>query len=300
MKQLSSFESVIECIVIVKQLPKLLLNHLDAWGITLIIGLVALVLHERLEVNLLGVPVVLAFCYWLGFAVNDYFDAPFDGQDAAKGRRNFFVQVPVKRWQAVGFFILVSLGLGIFFAQFGWKGAVVVACGLGAIWGYSAPPLRLKSRPVFDLLMHIFFVQTFPYMATVLLVGLAWTQMDAALISIFVLTSLSAQLEQQIRDYAVDVLTDHNFTVTFGRQVSSRLMLAASAALIVLFPFYILAGILPVFLLPFGLIFLPMLLHRFFRDTLAARSELLGRVMLIAALIYAGYVSTSGLLNLWK
>ncbi|MCA0456406.1 MAG: UbiA family prenyltransferase [Chloroflexi bacterium] len=286
--------------IMLKQVSNLIFNHADAWGITLIIGIVALIGHESFKVELLGVPVVMAFCYWLGFAVNDYFDAPFDAQEAKKGARNFFVGVKLSRLNAGILFAGISVALGVFFAQFGVKGLLVVACGLLAIWAYSAPPLRLKSRPIADLLMHMFFVQTFPYLATMLLVGLEWSRLDTALVSIFVLTSLSAQLEQQIRDYAVDVLTDHNFTVTFGRQVSSRLMLAASGTLIVLFAYYILAGILPLFILPFGLIFLPMLLHRFFRDTLAARSELLGRVMLIAALIYAGYVSTSGLLNLWK
>ncbi len=284
----------------VKHVSKLIFNHADAWGITLIIGIVALVGHESFKLELLGVPVVMAFCYWLGFAVNDYFDAPFDAQEAKKGARNFFVGVKITRPQATIAFIAVSIALGIFFAQFGVKGAVVIAFGLLAIWAYSAPPLRLKSRPIADLVMHMFFVQTFPYLATMLLVGLTWTRFDTALVSIFVLTSLSAQLEQQIRDYAVDVLTDRNFTVTFGRQVSSRLMLVASGTLILLFAYYIIVGILPIFLLPFGLIFLPMLVHRFFRDSLAARSEVLGRVMLIAALIYAGYVTTSGLLELWK
>src|SRR5436190_2257379 len=79
--------------MILKHLPKLIINHVDAWGITLIIGIVALVVHPPFKLELIGIPIVLAFCYWLGFAVNDYFDAPFDGQDAKKGKGNFFVQV---------------------------------------------------------------------------------------------------------------------------------------------------------------------------------------------------------------
>src|SRR4051794_4708279 len=134
-----------------KNLPKLILNHLDAWGITLIIGMVALVVHQLLKLELIGIPVILAFCYWLGFAVNDYFDAPFDGQDAKKGRGNFFVHVPFTRLQATVFFGAMSIGLIAVFATFGLKGIIIVASGLFAIWAYSAPPLRLKSRPVFDL-----------------------------------------------------------------------------------------------------------------------------------------------------
>jgi 4-hydroxybenzoate polyprenyltransferase len=284
--------------MILKHLSKLLINHVDAWGITLIIGIVALVVHPPFRLELIGIPIILAFCYWLGFAVNDYFDAPFDGQDAKKGRGNFFVQVPFTRLQATVFFGLISVALAALFAYFGPRGMIVVVFGLLAIWAYSAPPLRLKSSPGFDLLMHMIFVQTFPYVTCMTLLGLAWTRLDTALVSIFILTSLSAQLEQQIRDYAVDLQTDRNFTTTVGAPTSAFLLRLTSGTLIVLFTFYVLAGVIPLNLLPFGLLFLPMLLHRFFRGALAARPELLGRIMLIAALLYTGYVSTSGLFNL--
>jgi len=284
--------------MIFKHLPKLLINHVDAWGITLIIGIVTLVVHPPFRLELIGIPITLAFCYWLGFAVNDYFDAPFDGQDAKKGRGNFFVQVPFTRLQAAVFFGGMSIGLAILFAYFGTRGVIVVVFGLFAIWAYSAPPLRLKSHPGFDLLMHMIFVQTFPYVACMTLLGLTWTRLDTALVSVFILTSLSAQLEQQIRDYAIDLQTDRNFTTTVGASTSAFLLKLTSGTLIVLFTFYIVAGVIPTSLLPFGLLFLPMLLHRFFRGALAARPETLGRALLIAALVYTGYVSTSGLLNL--
>jgi lycopene elongase/hydratase (dihydrobisanhydrobacterioruberin-forming) len=281
-----------------KHLPKLILNHMDAWGVTLIIGIVALVVHPPFRLEHIGVPLILAFCYWLGFAVNDYFDAPFDGQDIQKGRKNFFVQVPLTRAQVGVTFGVLSLVLGLLFFHFGLNALIVVVSGLFAIWAYSAPPLRLKSRPGFDLLMHMIFVQTFPFVATITLLGLAWTRLDAALISIFVMTSLSAQLEQQIRDYAVDLQTDHNFTTTVGAPASAFLLKLISGTLIVLAIFYILAGIIPTYLVPFALFFLPLLIHRFFRGSLSARPELLGRIMLIAALLYTGYVSTSGLFSL--
>lgn len=280
----------------VKHLPKLFLNHVDAWGITLMIGIVALIVHASFKLEWITVPAILAFCYWLGFAVNDYFDAPFDGTDVVKGQRNFFVQVPFTRLQATLAFGVISLVLVSLFIQFGAKGIAIMACGLLAIWAYSAPPLRLKSRPVFDLLMHMAFVQTFPFIACIALLGLQWTLLDTALVSIFMLTSFSAQLEQQIRDYAVDLETDCNFTTTFGAPTSSFLLKLSSGTLIALWVFYVLAGVVPVFLIPFGLLFLPLLIHRFFRDSLAARSEWLGRIMLVAALLYTGYVSTSGLL----
>jgi 4-hydroxybenzoate polyprenyltransferase len=57
---------------------------------------------------------------------------------------------------------LLLAGLAIAFGQFGWIGWLlwVVSCFIA--WAYSAPPLRLKMRPGFDLLTHAMFVQTFP------------------------------------------------------------------------------------------------------------------------------------------
>src|SRR5690348_8287557 len=112
-----------------KQLSKLILNHVDAWGITLIISIVALVVHPPFNPQLIGVPLILAFCYWLGFAVNDYFDAPFDGQDAKKGQGNFFVQMPMTGLQVGVAFGIISAILGVLFLQFGVKGIIVVAFG---------------------------------------------------------------------------------------------------------------------------------------------------------------------------
>jgi 4-hydroxybenzoate polyprenyltransferase len=120
--------------MVLKHLPKLILNHVDAWGITLIIGMVALVVHPPFKPQLIGIPLILAFCYWLGFAVNDYFDAPFDGQDVKKGQGNFFVQIPITRLQAAVSFGIISVVLGILFTRFGLRGIIVVIFGLLAIW----------------------------------------------------------------------------------------------------------------------------------------------------------------------
>jgi hypothetical protein len=132
-----------------KQLPRLIFNHADAWGITLIISLVALVVHPPFQPRYLSVPLVLAFCYWLGFAVNDYFDAPFDGQDAKKGRGNFFVQVPVTRLQAALFDYCFGGDVGrVFHAVRGER------CGGCSLWyvrymGVFVTALALEEPPGF-------------------------------------------------------------------------------------------------------------------------------------------------------
>lgn len=278
----------------IQSLPKLLLNHADAWGVTFIISSVALLVHDALTPENLILPLVVASCYWLGFALNDYFDAPFDAQDEQKGRRNFFVVSPVSRPVAAVGLALVVLALLAVFARYGERSIIVMVTGCLAMWLYSAPPFRLKSRPVFDLLMHVFFVQTFPYSVSVYLLGLSWSGVDMALFSVFALASFSAQLEQQVRDYEVDARTEQNFTTVYGLQTSSRLLKAASALLFINFAGQVLLGVIPSYLVPFGLAFLPVLLHRFWRGADAPRSETLVRVSLVLALAYAGFVLVGG------
>lgn len=280
-----------------KDMLKLFTNHMDAWGVTFIIGSVALVVHNAFTLPNLLLPLTVASCYWLGFAVNDYFDAPFDAQDTNKARRNFFVTHPISRRLATALFVLAASGIFAVLAQYGGRSIAVMLMGCLAMWLYSAPPLRLKSRPVFDLLMHMLFVQTFPYAVCIFLLGLQWSAVDGALLSIFGLASLAAQLEQQVRDYAVDVRTDRNFTTVYGVQTSSRLLKITSALLLLNFVWHVLAGVIPIQIVPFGLIFLPILLHRFLRATTTPRSERLVRVGVVVALVYVGVLWSSSLVQ---
>ncbi len=88
------------------------------------------------------------------------------------------------------------------------------------MWSYSAPPMRLKSRPGLDVVTHGFFVLTFPYVMALLLVELSWTRLDWLLLGLVFLASSAGQLNQQIRDFDVDSCTDRNFTTTVGIKTS--------------------------------------------------------------------------------
>ncbi|MCA9912203.1 MAG: UbiA family prenyltransferase [Anaerolineae bacterium] len=268
-------------------LPRLILNHADAWGLTLLIGAVFLVLHPPATGQGILLVVSLGICYWWGFALNDYFDAPHDAQEPKKALRNFFVQVQVSRraiWLMTGFVLLPVL---LIFAQFGWQGWLIFGMGVGAMVGYSAPPFRLKSRPGFDLLTHMFFVQTFPYFTCFVLLSSSPQPLDAALLSFFLLGSLGAQLEQQIRDYEVDSRTDTNFTTRFGLGLTIPLLRLVTALLILLVSGCILLGIIPLWMVPFALLASPVMLHRFLRQGTAPRSEWLIRFALAACILYA-------------
>ena len=273
----------------IRHIAKLFVNHVDAWGVTSIIGCLALFLHDAITLKAIVLVLVLATGYWLGFAVNDYYDAPFDAQDARKAARNFFASYHLPGWM-IGITVALVFGLflGIFIFGFGVKGIAVFAASGLVVWGYSAPPLRLKSRPVVDLLTHMLFVQTFPYWLCMFLLELRWMPFDTVLIAVFMLASLSAQLEQQARDYEVDKQTDGNFTTRFGLRTTATLLKLTTALLLLVVAASLSMDMFPHFMIPFGLIALPIMLHRLLRDIHTPRSETLVRLSVLAALAYAG------------
>jgi 4-hydroxybenzoate polyprenyltransferase len=269
-------------------LHKLFLNHADAYLLTMIIAGSALVLHEAASPLSLCLVLALVVCYWWGFALNDYYDAPFDSLDEAKGKRNFFVENPLSLKQITLLSLLLLSPVAALFLSFGWRGFVAFCVGIFIMWAYSAPPLRLKTRAGLDLWAHMLFVQSFPYALMLFVLQLPFTALDGVLLLFFLLGSLTAQLEQQIRDYPVDSQQETNFTVRFGIKVSVRLLRALTVAFILLVCAAVYWRILPLWLIPYTLIGLPILLHRFLRDWQAPRSEWLVRLSIISSVIYTG------------
>jgi 4-hydroxybenzoate polyprenyltransferase len=242
----------------------LFLNHLDAWAVALMFSTVAVVVHEALSWQTASLLTAVALGYWLAFALNDYYDAPLDKLDPAKRAGNFFAQGDGARngrfrWLSLILATLISL----IFAQFGWRGMALYALCLFVMWAYSAPPLRCKGRPLLDVLIHACFVETFPYIIILLLIGAEWRLVDTVIISQAFLVSLTAQLGQQIRDFELDRHFERNFTVVVGVVWARRLQVGFTAVLVGITLTGIIANIFPPFLLPFGLILLPAIWHRF-------------------------------------
>lgn len=280
-------------------LHKLFFSHIDAWCVTLIAGGVPLLVHDAFDWESLHLLMTLVGFYWLAFAINDWFDAPHDATDDAKGERNFFVAQTLNRVQ-MGMFVLSALLLlapGVL--RFGWRGWAVLALGLFVMWAYSAPPLRLKSRPGLDLLTHMLFVESFPYWLVLFLLELPWGILDWWLLAMALLGSLTAQLEQQARDYEIDRLTDRNFTTTVGLSMNLLLLRAATGLLFVLGVAGPLVGVIPWHFVPFELLALPMMLRRFVQiewgpaaQRLIYVSAGLGAVYFVGCVLYFNVIAS--------
>jgi 4-hydroxybenzoate polyprenyltransferase len=245
------------------QIHTLFLNHLDAWAVAFMFSTVALVIHQAVSWQTVGLLAAVALGYWLAFALNDYYDAPLDRLDPTKRKGNFFAQgeeMAIGRWRWI---ILILIGVMLLiFAQFGWRGIGLYALCLFIMWAYSAPPLRCKGRPLLDVLIHACFVETFPYLLMLLLIRADWSLLDAVILSQALLGSLTAQLGQQIRDYELDRQFERNFTVVVGVTWARRLQVGFTAVLILITFLGISANIFPLYLFPFGLILTPAILHR--------------------------------------
>jgi 4-hydroxybenzoate polyprenyltransferase len=238
------------------------LKRIDAWGVTFIVCALALVIHHALTTWTCLLLVAITANYWLGYWLNDYFDAPHDSTDEFKASQNLFVQHPDAR-KLVLTVIVLTFGLSaVAFLSFGWRGLVILLMNFLVMWMYSAPPLRLKSRPGLDLLTHALFVQTWPYLICLWLIQSSWTQLDGILLGIFFLTSLNGQLNQQIRDFEVDTRTDTNFATRTGLGKTIFILKVSTLAVVLLSLLAINSGYVPWLFVPLGLLAVPKVAHQ--------------------------------------
>jgi lycopene elongase/hydratase (dihydrobisanhydrobacterioruberin-forming) len=267
----------------------LLLNHFDAWVVTLTIGVLALVNHNAINRQTTFLLVAVTVGYWLAFAVNDYFDAPFDALEEKKAQGNFFVQRGKQVWRQRPFlFILlfINLLLLVAFAQYGRRGLAILFICYAVLWAYSAPPFRLKNRPGVDLLIHALFVESFVYFVFLFLLEITWTAVDYAVLTIAFLSSLAAQIEQQIRDYEVDKRTGGTFTTAVGRRPATLLLKIVTLALFTVVVGGFLNGTLPLFMLPLALLALPLILNRVMGKTRPLQAETMAKTTVALTLTY--------------
>ena len=270
-----------------RDLLAMLLHRIDAWGVGLIVCLVALLVHDAIAFRPLLLALGLAGMYGLGYAVNDWFDAPHDARDAAKVRVNFFVRHPVPPRRAARLFAVgFALFAGPFFA-YGTRGATLLAIATLVLWSYSAPPLRLKARPGLDLLTHAVFVQTYAYAACVLAIGARWARVDIAVLLANFCASLSGQLAQQLRDYAVDSVTERTFTTAVGQRTAARCLRLVTLAMVGVVLGALGAHVLPLRFAPLAVAFAPAALARV-RAPRRSASRMIAAGSTAAALAYTG------------
>ncbi|MEM7031535.1 MAG: UbiA family prenyltransferase [Chloroflexota bacterium] len=267
---------------------QLFFNHLTAWAMGFGIATMALFVHQAFTPQTILLLFGIALGYWLGFALNDFYDAPFDAQQPSKAAGNYFIDNAFAQRLFARLLCIVVIMLVIIFAQFGLKGLGLLGLCFVVMWAYSAPPLRLKSRPVLDLLTHAIFVEAFPYWLCLILIDAVWVDLDYIALTLAFLASLTAQLEQQIRDYDLDRKTDTNFTTSVGVTTSVRLLAATTILGLLILGGFIIVGTIPWYLAIAFFIVAPIIWHRFRYRFRQPPSQRVFTTCAILGLIYVG------------
>jgi 4-hydroxybenzoate polyprenyltransferase len=264
------------------------LHRMDAWGVAMVSGGLALWLHDAISAGSLVLVGTLGLAYGIGYAVNDYYDAPDDALDEQDAHRNFFVGHPQKTSIIRVVLVVALVPMFAGFAVFGPAGVAAFGIAVFMVFAYSAPPFRFKNRPGMDLLVHACFVQTYPYVVCVLLGGGTWSATDNYMVSINFLASLSGQLAQQIRDLEVDLKTSRTFVTWAGPATSSYFLKAVTLALGAVTVTGFVSGQIPWLLLPLTFMFAPAFLARL-RGS-GQRSRRVQTLVTALAMIYVAWL----------
>ncbi|MFK7805357.1 MAG: UbiA family prenyltransferase [Anaerolineae bacterium] len=266
----------------------LLHNHADAWIVTFVIASGVLLLHGAFSWPAVLLLFSITVGYWLAFALNDYFDRHVDALDAHKRHRNYFVVNRIPAFAAISGFSVSTLLIAPGILQFGYRGFLALLLCFGVMWAYSAPPIRLKSRPGIDLPIHALFVETFPYVLVMFLLKLDWTPLDFVILGLGVMASLTAQLEQQIRDVDIDFASgEKTFTILIGAENALLLLKLLSVTMVVYGISFMIIGTIPLWISPIGLLAVPAVLSRLYRRPGQPRPEHLIRPVVYLVLLYA-------------
>ncbi len=178
------------------------------------------------------------------FVINDYFDAPYDVLDPKKRERNFFCN---KRIRDHPFLVFLTLLLPIactviFSCLLGLELFIISMFILSMGFFYSAPPFRLKERPIADFTIHgvcysyFFFIGAAAIISLydllkeplfLLLLFFAWS--DGALIHYF----------SQLLDYDVDYISSQRTTsMWLGKKNSLLLLKGIFIGMLLCLPLY--------------------------------------------------------------
>jgi len=212
-----------------------------------------------LDWRLLTVTVANVLAMTVAFMVNDVEDAPDDARDPARAARNPIATGEVRRAEGWGAALaLAAIALALYAWVGGpalWIGALTLA--LSVLYSWRA--VRLKARPIVDVLSHVLMLSALLFLAGYFTYdrapGQIWlVALGAALASGY------GQLYNQLRDYDVDQAAGlRNTAWLVGAANTRRLMYTSLALAAACLLASVVLGLWPLWLLLVPLLLAPLL-----------------------------------------
>lgn len=201
-----------------------------------------------LDWRLLFVTVANILAMTFAFMINDVVDAPDDALDPIKTKSNVISQGLLNYQEgyfvAGGFFFFSAI---LFFLS-GWLSFLAGISTLILSYAYSAPPLRLKARPIVDVLSHILMLSSLIILSGYLVYDVS---PDKAWWVIVAVTMASAygQFYNQLDDFETDKRAKlRNTAMLIGKRNTVFAMILSAVLTVASFGISIILGIFPTWL----------------------------------------------------
>lgn len=237
--------------------------------------------HIRLDWRLLPVVIANILAMSFAFMINDVVDAPDDSLDPTKHKSNVISQgiLSEREGYLVSGTIFVLSAILFFFG--GWRSFVV---GMGTLilsYLYSAPPFRLKARPIVDVLSHVLMLSAFLMLSGYYIYDAtpekAWFIIWGASFA-----SAYGQFYNQVEDFEVDGSVGLKNTAMFlGKRMTYVAVYVCETGVAISFSLGILQGVFPLWLGPMLLITgFTLMLFRWDYDMRGNRTEAAGMIQM--------------------
>ncbi len=198
--------------------------------------------------RLLAVTLANVLAMTFAFMINDVVDAPDDALDPVKTKSNIISQGMLSVKEAN----LISGGIFLLSAILYYSGGLFSFIdGLATLilsYLYSAPPARLKARPIVDVLSHVLMLSALLMLSGYLIYD---TALSSAWWVILAVTFASAygQFYNQVDDFETDKLAGLNNTaILLGKRNTTIAMTLSAILTVVCFIMAIISRVFPLWL----------------------------------------------------
>ncbi|MBO3758108.1 MAG: UbiA family prenyltransferase [Thermoproteota archaeon] len=179
---------------------------------------------------------IALICSYLAFSfsINNIFDKHVDSLDKVALSKNPVAGGKITEIEALTLsFLMPMVSLPASIIVFGIKYFLVYTFAYALSTMYSAPPFRLKGKPIIDLVVHGIFFGVLPFLLGALIIG-SLNALSLSLGLSFFLYSIFLELRNHIEDYDFDSLANIKTTaVVIGKEKSEKIKEVVATAVMI-------------------------------------------------------------------